>query len=108
MQFIESKSGNKIATKIKLAVSHLKQSQQFQSLAIKLWIIIINLQYDDVKRLTMNFSDRQLALHYEHLMMNEIDVMHTSLPVDFIIYERVVPLFLRALGCLGDRDFKAA
>ena len=58
MQFIESKSGNKIATKIKLAVSHLKQSQQFQSLAIKFWIIIINLQYDDVKRLTMNFSDR--------------------------------------------------
>ena len=57
-------------------------------------MIIINLQYDDVKRLSMSFSDRQLAIHYEHLYMNEVEIIHTSLPVDFIVYERVVPLFL--------------
>ena len=57
-------------------------------------MIIINLQYDDVKRLSMSFSDRQLAIHYEHLYMNDVEIIHTSLPVDFIVYERVVPLFL--------------
>ena len=56
----------------------------------------------------MSFSDRQLALHYEHLYMNEVELIHTSLPVDFIIYERVMPLFARVLGCLVDPDFKPA
>ena len=40
--------------------------------------------------------------------MNEVELMHTSLPVDFNIYERVMPLFMTALGCLVDPDFKSA
>ena len=39
-------------------ISSLKQSQQFQTLAIKFWILIVNLQYHDVKKLTQNFDDR--------------------------------------------------
>ena len=56
----------------------------------------------------MSFSDRQLALHYEHLYMNEVELMHTSLPVDFIVYERIMPLFVKSLGCLADVDYKPA
>ena len=40
--------------------------------------------------------------------MYEVNIIHTSLPVDFVVYERVIPLFLKALGCLADPDFKAA
>ena len=106
MQLIEARGDRKpIATKIKLTISTLKQSLQFQALAIKFWILIINLQYHDVKKLSQSFTDRQIAASYEGLLHREKEIQHTSLPVDLVIYERVIPLFMKALGAIGDPDF---
>ena len=69
MQLIEARGDRTpIATKIKLTISSLKQSQQFQALAIKFWILIINLQYHDVKKLSQNFADRQIAQSCDELL----------------------------------------
>ena len=61
IQEIEERENEKIAHKIKFTISQLKHSPNFQSLAIKFWILIVNLQYYDVKKLTQNFQDRKIA-----------------------------------------------
>ena len=58
IRVIEAQGEEKIGTKLTLMVSQLKQSLQFQTLAIKFWMLIINLQYHDVKKLSRNISDR--------------------------------------------------
>ena len=77
-------------------------------MAIKFWIIIVNLQYHDVKKLSLNEQDRELVNQVNEECGSDFKIMHTSLPVDLVVYERIVPLFQKALGSLADRDFKAA
>ena len=72
MHLIEARGDRRpIATKIKLTISSLKQSLQFQALAIKFWILIINLQYHDVKKLSQSFADRQIAASYDGLLQSQ-------------------------------------
>ena len=49
-----------------------------------------------------------MALSYGNLISRDVQVQHTSLPVDLVIYEKVVPLFMRALGSLANPEFKSA
>ena len=102
---MEERGNERLLAKMKMSITSLKQSQPFQSVAIKFWILIVNLQYYDVKKLTQNYLDRQVDRGYERAMFPEAQIEHTNLPVDLVIYERVVPLFMKSLGSIGDPNF---
>ena len=70
-----------IAQQMKIAISDMKKSESIQQIANKYWILIVNLQYDDVKRLCQ--TD-------EMKYWRNIDVVHASLPVNMLIYEKAV------------------
>ena len=58
-----------------------------------------------MKKLSQSFADRQIALNSDGSLHEEKEIQHTNLPVDLVIYERVIPLFMKALGAIGDPDF---
>ena len=70
-----------IAQQMKIAISDMKKSESIQQIANKYWILIVNLQYDDVKRLCQ--TD-------EMKYWRNIDVVHACLPVNMLIYEKAV------------------
>lgn len=63
-----------------------------------------------MKKLTQNEEDRRQATRSltptaQMSEGNAVDIQHTTLPVDLVIYERVTPLFMKALGSIGDPNF---
>ena len=68
-----------VAMKMQLKISEMQRSELVQAVAVKFWTLIVNLQYEDVRRLSYSREERCRA-------WDDKDIQHTALPVDMVTY----------------------